>query len=173
MRQTDTPFKIFTALLFFTASYCASGEEQKIYHKPDSEGGQAIEKLNRAEREFQVISKKEQYVATAKKFISSAQIGDFSSMVKLTSELTVRETGETRLATIYKDQVIPAFTNTTVDWSDEIRVIADDTGNFGAVVSGRVKGSNEFLVYVTVLFEKTQFVVITMNRKKVPVKESK
>jgi hypothetical protein len=137
-----------------------------VYFTPESEGGRAIADLDRAEQDFYVRRDKQEYLATAKAFVNSAQKGDIKMMMNVTSPLTFKASGRSTVEKVYATQVIPAFQGTTVIWNTPKDIITDDTGNRGFVISGKASGAKSFPVYVTVMKERGKFRVITLTRKR-------
>ncbi len=145
---------------------CVPSNVNRVYHHPDSEMGRAIAQLDQAEADFYVRRERDEYLATAKQFVTLAQSGDLEKMLSLTSPITLKSTGRSTVKSVYETQVIPEFQGTSVQWAEPYEIITDDTGNRGYVISGKATGRRSFPVWVTVMKERGKFRVITITRKR-------
>jgi hypothetical protein len=147
-------------------SCCSSSNITKIYHDRDSEMGRAIAQLDMSEKDYYVRAERDKYLAAASDFVREAQKGNLKSMMAMTSPLTIKASGRDTIIRVYETQVIPQFERTQVSWKEPSEIISDETGNRGYVVSGRVTGARSFPVYVTVMKERRQFLVIALSQKR-------
>lgn len=103
------------------------------------------------------------YRAKAEEFVRYAQAGDVEQMLKLTSVLS-RPVLTSSTRALYRDQVVPAFRDTTVTWSSGSKPELDERNNVGLIFSGKAQGPIEtFHFNVAVMKENSALVIINIE----------
>lgn len=157
-----TPKKI--ALAFWCSlCFCSAGFSETVYHSPDSFVGKMILEMDEKAQLLQMQEEKEKYRQVAHEFIAAAMEGSPEKMLRLTSQLTIKNSGSAKAKKIYETQVIPAFRGKKITWKKGGEITTDDTGNQGVIFSGNATGNPGFPFYLTVMKEHGKFRVITIT----------
>ena len=174
MPQLDVRLRMKNILLIslalFGTLHCCSCTRiigERKYFDRDSEGGRALAQVDQTAKDFGLLQREKEYSSVAKDFVEKALASDLKGMLKLTSPITIKNSGRDTTRRVYEDQVIPQFKGTTVVWSQHNEIITDDRGNRGFVMSGRASGPRTFPFYITVMRESgsLRIIVITRRRK--------
>ena len=154
--------------LIGTLNFCSCTHVigERKYFDRDSEGGRAIAQLDQTAKDFSLRQREKEYFSVAKDFVETALASDLNDMLKLTSPITIKNSGSGTTRRVYEDQVIPQFKGTTVVWSQNTEIITDDRGIRGFVMSGRASGPRTFPFYVSVMRESGALRVITITRRR-------
>jgi hypothetical protein len=144
---------------------CTQVIGEKKYFDRDSEGGRAIAQLDQKAKDFSLRQREKEYFIVANGFVEKALASDLKGMLRLTSPITIRNSGKDTTWRIYKDQVIPQFKGTQVVWSQHNEIITDDRGNRGFMMSGTASGQRTFQFYIMVMRESGSLRVITIARR--------
>lgn len=103
------------------------------------------------------------YRAKAEEFVRYAQAGDVEQMLKLTSTFS-HPVLSSSTRTVYADQVVPAFRDTTVTWSSSSKPELDERNNVGLIFSGKARGPvDTFHFNVAVMKENGALVIINIE----------
>ena len=137
-----------------------------VHHNPSSEMGLLIRDLEKAENDYLLRSARQNYLATAKAFVSRAQAEDVKGMLRLTSPLTLRASGSVQVERVYREQVVPQLAGKSISWEPQMEDTQDETGNRGLICFARVAGSTPIRTSVTVMEEGGHFYVITLKAKR-------
>lgn len=147
---------IFLILFFMTTQASA----ENIYHDKNSKAGEAIQSLDADKLKFETLQDKNSYIQVAKKFTTHAQNSKIERMLNLTSQLTVNNTGNDKIISHYKNNIIPAFKNSTVNFKEgDFEYFVDEFGNAGIEIFGTKITDETVRFGVSVLKESDHYVV--------------
>lgn len=105
------------------------------------------------------------YRAAAMEFVKAAQDGKVEDMLRLTSALTLTNSGAAVVRTVYVEQVVPQLKGAEVRWDSGGEVLLDDTYNVGFQFSGKViRADKSFPIYIIIMKEGGKFAVINFRK---------
>ena len=105
------------------------------------------------------------YRAAAMEFVKAAQAGNVEDMLRVTSALTLTNSGAAVVRTVYVEQVVPQLKGAEVRWDSRGDVLLDDTYNVGFQFSGKVTSDDKsFPIYIIIMKESGRFAVINFRK---------
>ncbi len=162
-----TKRRFFNAVLLATVlalAGCQSGVTN-IPVSPNSETGQAIRKMDFMQAHGGLNPDDEPaYREVAEHFIQSARAGDVPQMLALTSPQSYA-TQTDSVHTVYADQVVPAFHDTTVIWNSKATPCQDEQHHWGYMFTGMAHGKKNYTFDVAVYKENGHLVVANIRSR--------
>ena len=115
-------------------------------------------------RTLMVQKNEELFRQRAVEFIRYAQSGDVDNLIKFTSPLTLKNSGNSHVREVYSEQVVPAFRGTVVTWNKSGVLSKDEFRNTGFTFSGRaIKGASR-VFYIDVFGEDGELFVTNIRQ---------
>ncbi len=112
-----------------------------------------------------VIQNHDLFKARAEEFVGWAKAGDVEKMLLHTSPKTLKNSKTEKVRKVYKDEVIPSFAHTTVNWDPRGKTSRDLQGNTGYIFSGYASGKSSFRFEIAIFGEGGELVVVNMRKK--------
>lgn len=118
-----------------------------------------------------VRSDETKYRQEARRYIRLAQAGDLDGLIRLTSPLTLSSQGRQKIVENYRNELIPTFRNSRVEWHSGGTIVYDLSYNVGLQFSGVVHGSRPSPFYVSLFKEDGKIVIANIRKTPKPTKE--